>query len=138
MIVTEKAEMLYCLHSNYPQDGSQRTCAGFCNNKTMAKTYAQKFYNSKKWMNFRQMYLSEHPYCERCKQAGLIVPAEHVHHIIYITPENISNPYITLNAENVEALCQACHNREHHGNADLDDELMFDENGNIRKREEGA
>ena len=104
----------------------------------MAKTYAQKFYNSKRWTQFRQMYLSEHPYCERCAQAGLLVPAEHVHHIKYITPENINDPHITLSADNVEALCQPCHNNEHHGESDLEESLFFDADGNIKKRDRGA
>ena len=103
----------------------------------MAKDFAEAFYHSKKWLWFREIYLSEHPYCERCLKAGHIVPAEHVHHIIWLTPENIHNPYITLNAENAEALCQTCHNQEHHATSEVEEGLMFDEDGNLIKRDGG-
>lgn len=38
----------------------------------MAKDWAKAFYNSKAWQDCRRAYLSEHPYCERCKAAGRI------------------------------------------------------------------
>ena len=37
-----------------------------------------------------------------------------VHHKTYITEDNINNPDITLNWDNLECLCQTCHNKEHH------------------------
>lgn len=47
--------------------------------------------------------------CERCLQNGLVVPAEIVHHKIELTPININNPDITLNFNNLEAVCRECH-----------------------------
>ena len=44
---------------------------------------------------------------------GLIVPGEEVHHKIRLTPENISNPAIALNWDNLELLCKKCHMEEH-------------------------
>lgn len=55
--------------------------------------------------------------CERCLASGLIVvgtkqqPLE-VHHKIPLTPENINNPDITLNWDNLELLCKDCHETE--------------------------
>ena len=55
--------------------------------------------------------------CERCLARGLIVvgtkqqPLE-VHHKIPLTPENINNPDITLNWDNLELLCKDCHETE--------------------------
>lgn len=47
--------------------------------------------------------------CERCHSAlGFIV-----HHKKYITPENINDPNITLSWDNLEYICQDCHNIEH-------------------------
>ena len=51
--------------------------------------------------------------CERCLEKGLIVPAVIVHHKTYITPNNITDPNIVLNFDNLEALCKNCHNYEH-------------------------
>lgn len=51
--------------------------------------------------------------CERCWARGLIVPAEEVHHKIHLTPENINDPKIALNWNNLIALCKKCHIEEH-------------------------
>lgn len=53
--------------------------------------------------------------CERCMKQGLIVPGEIVHHKIRITPDNVDDPAITLNAANLELLCRDCHAEEHSG-----------------------
>ena len=78
------------------------------------KEFAESFYKSTQWERCRQNYLQSVCYlCERCKAKGLITPAKIVHHKEYITPENIGDPNITLNFNNMEALCQECHNKEH-------------------------
>lgn len=83
----------------------------------MAKPYAVAFYKSETWEQCRRTYLqSVGGLCERCLSSGEYNPAKIVHHKIYITPDNINVPAITLNHENLEALCQACHNKEHMGN----------------------
>lgn len=51
--------------------------------------------------------------CERCRKKGLIVPGEIVHHKVYISPDNINDPAITLNPDNLELLCRDCHAEEH-------------------------
>lgn len=98
----------------------------------MAKDWAKSFYNSKAWAKCRRAYLSEHPYCERCQAAGQIVPAEHVHHKIWLTEENISDPTVTLNPDNFEALCHDCHTREHRAAGVVGDDLFFDSSGELR------
>ena len=49
-----------------------------------------------------------------------------VHHKSYIDANNIYNPEITLNFENLELLCLDCHNKEHHGTHEftLDGEIL--------------
>lgn len=80
------------------------------------KEYAKGFYKSKAWKSLRESYLkSVGGLCERCLKQGMYNPAVIVHHKDYIDPENISDPNITLSAENLEALCQTHHNREHKG-----------------------
>ena len=91
---------------------------------------SRPFYDSKKWKTTRKAYLeSQHYLCERC--GGL---ASIVHHRQHITPETIDDPAITLNWENLEALCLDCHNSEHFKKSKpCIDGLEFDENGDIVK-----
>ena len=62
----------------------------------------------------RDAYLkSKGGLCEECYRKGKIVPAEEVHHIVFITPDNVNDPNITLNFSNLIALCRECHRRKH-------------------------
>jgi 5-methylcytosine-specific restriction endonuclease McrA len=56
---------------------------------------------------------SVHHLCEDCLAAGRYTPAEIVHHRIELTPENISNPAITMDFSNLKAVCRECHLKEH-------------------------
>ena len=95
----------------------------------MAQEYAKSFYNGKAWTRCRDAFMKSKYYiCERCGVAALIV-----HHKEYITPENINNPEITLNWNNLEALCIDCHNREHQSGGATADGIYFDSNGNLYK-----
>lgn len=74
------------------------------------KEWAKAFYKSKSWIDTREAYLSSVQYtCERCGE-----PAKIVHHKKYLTKSNINDVNISLNWNNLEALCQDCHNKEHH------------------------
>ena len=84
--------------------------------KYMAKEYAKAFYKSTTWQQCRESYIKyRHGLCERCLAKGIIKTGLIVHHKIYISPENISNPEITTDFNNLELLCQECHNSEHFG-----------------------
>nr|DAE12024.1 MAG TPA: HNH endonuclease [Myoviridae sp. ctv9K3] len=90
------------------------------------KEWAKEFYHSKDWTDTRRAYLIAHHYlCERCGE-----PAKVVHHKHYLTKRNINNADIALNWDNLEALCQDCHNKEHHAAADTR-RYKFDADGNI-------
>ncbi len=90
----------------------------------MAKDYAKSFYKSKAWRDCREGYIkSVFGLCERCGNIGKIV-----HHKQWITSENINNPNITLNWNNLELLCQDCHNKE---KMKTEKRYSFDEYGNI-------
>ncbi|MUT97757.1 MAG: HNH endonuclease [Subdoligranulum sp.] len=54
--------------------------------------------------------------CERCSTPDDPVTAKIAHHKTYLTKQNINDPYIALSWDNLEALCQDCHNKEHHRN----------------------
>lgn len=100
------------------------------------REFARAFYKSKAWQDCREAYIqSVHGLCERCLSKGLYIPGKIVHHKILLTPENINNPDICLNWENLELLCQDCHNKEHHAGEGVTAEgLMFDENGDLVKK----
>lgn len=82
--------------------------------RTEAPREQKAFYNSSVWNQCRLSYISKvGGLCERCKSQGIIKPGYIVHHKIYITPENMQNPDVLLNHDNLEYLCQDCHNAEH-------------------------
>ncbi|MBQ5566089.1 MAG: HNH endonuclease [Clostridia bacterium] len=82
----------------------------------MMKDYAKQFYKSKKWQKCRQSFIESRKgidggLCQHChSNYGYIV-----HHKVHITPQNINNPDVTLNFDNLEFVCHECHNKEHFG-----------------------
>lgn len=94
----------------------------------------KKFYNTPIWRKTREIALKRDKYlCCRCNK-----PGEHVHHKIRLTLENVNDPAIALNLDNLETLCHRCHDLEHaaeHGRGRIAQEkkpdypYMFDENG---------
>ena len=91
------------------------------------KEWSKDFYQSKAWQDCRESFLiSRNFICERCGNIAKIV-----HHKAYITPKNISDPYITLAHDNLEALCQNCHNAEHRKAAPKAARYTFDATGDI-------
>lgn len=65
---------------------------------------------------------------ERCEKCGAI--GTEVHHIIHLTPENVTDPSISLNQDNLLLLCNECHNNIHSrfegaSNYSFDDEENF-------------
>ena len=76
--------------------------------------FAREFYRSWPWIKCARAYKEEKGgLCERCWSKGLIVPGEEVHHKTRLTPENITDPSIALNPDNLELLCKRCHIEEH-------------------------
>lgn len=80
------------------------------------KEYAKQFYSSKAWQECRKAYAkSKKNLCEKCLEEGLIVPGELVHHKIHISPNNIHDPNVTLDFNNLELLCRQHHMNIHTG-----------------------
>ena len=78
------------------------------------KEWAKAFYSSQAWKDCRKAYAkSKGNLCERCLTKGLITAGEIVHHKNYLTPDNIDDPNITLNWDNLELVCKNCHEEEH-------------------------
>lgn len=88
------------------------------------KEYAVGFYKGRQWRKISRLYMASRSYvCERCGGIGSIC-----HHKIYITSANINDPEIALNFDNLECLCQDCHNKEHMAKHSV---ALFDDDGNI-------
>lgn len=98
----------------------------------MAKEYAKRFYKSELWKSTRDYILKRDRYlCQRCKEQ----PATEVHHKVRLSPENINDPTISVNPENLVSLCGDCHKREHKEdrikrNWNQEREILFDKDGN--------
>ena len=78
----------------------------------------EKFYTTWTWRKCRRAFVeSKGNLCERCLSRGIIEPGSkdrplEVHHKIPLDAENINNPKVTLNWENLELLCKSCHDSE--------------------------
>ena len=95
--------------------------------KQMAKEYAKKFYSGIRWRKTREAYAKSVGYlCENCLANGIITPGLIVHHKTFITPDNINDPNITLNADNLVMLCKDCHEAVHNNQR-----FVIKENGAI-------
>lgn len=102
----------------------------------MAKEFSVAFYNSKAWKRCRKAYIdSVNGLCERCLDKGVIKNGYIVHHKKKLTPNNINDVNITLGWENLEYLCQQCHNEdefsEHSNKPKIVRNYMFDINGDV-------
>ena len=68
-----------------------------------------KFYKSKQWADTRKYVLMRDKYlCQHCGK-----PASEVHHIKHLTEDNVNDPNISLNPDNLVSLCWKCHRAEH-------------------------
>ncbi len=80
----------------------------------MAKDFAQGFYKSKTWQQCRDAYAaSVGGLCEECLRENKITAGEIVHHKIHLTPDNINDPAVSLNWDNLELVCRSCHLKLH-------------------------
>ena len=94
------------------------------------RDFAKEFYQSKAWRETRAyVFKRDFGLCVRCGK-----PGEIVHHKRYLTPDNIDDPSVSLNEDNLETLCRECHTLEHEGELPTDRALTFDENGDLVER----
>ena len=72
--------------------------------------FAKEFYNSPAWKRLRKQYSQQQRHlCERCLSKGIYRPGIIVHHKIHLTPDNIDDPNVALNTDNLMLLCRDCH-----------------------------
>lgn len=95
----------------------------------MAKDFVGNFYKTAAWVNCRDNYVkSVGGLCERCYKNGVIRHGDIVHHKIHLAPDNIDNPEITLNYNNLELLCRFHHAAVH---KKAQKRYIVDENGKV-------
>ena len=74
------------------------------------KEFAAQLYNSIAWKKTRAAYAkSKQNLCEICLSKGIIKPGVIVHHKIHLDPQNVNDPNIALNWENLQLVCRDCH-----------------------------
>ena len=78
------------------------------------RSIERSFYKSRAWQRTRAAAWSrDKGLCQDCMRKGLVVPAVEVHHIQELTPENIDDPSVSLNLDNLVSLCKDCHADRH-------------------------
>lgn len=99
----------------------------------MARGFAVAFYHSGEWKRARaEAMRRDHGLCQRCLSLGREVPAEIVHHVVELTPANLSDPRVATDPGNLVSLCRDCHAVVHgFASPPCRPGLAFDEDGNL-------
>lgn len=88
------------------------------------------FYKSQQWKKCRINYIKQcGGLCERCLAKGIYKPGYIVHHKVYLNSDNVGDPNVTLNHDNLEYLCLECHNKEHFKQKNI--RYSVDEDGHV-------
>lgn len=78
------------------------------------QSWAATFYSSGAWKQVRDLARKrDHYLCVDCLRQGKYTPAEEVHHIIELTPDNINDPNVSLALSNLVCVCRECHKARH-------------------------
>ena len=87
-----------------------------------------KFYRSDRWHDARRAVIRRaNGRCEKCGAVGT-----EVHHIVHLTNDNVDDPKISINLDNLILLCKECHNKIH-GRFEGNRIYEFDKDGNLVK-----
>ena len=99
------------------------------------RDFAKSFYKTQAWKRCRAgIWSRDRGLCVDCMRRGIITPAEEVHHIEPLTPENITDPSVTLNPENLVSLCRECHKDRHDKLDGRNRRYKIDESGKVTAR----
>jgi 5-methylcytosine-specific restriction endonuclease McrA len=96
------------------------------------KRIGDPIYHTQRWRKLRRAYYrSEYGVCEWCGGPGKIVD-----HIEPITNDNLNDPQVTFGWDNLQLLCQECHNTKTFKKYNsIREDVTFDELGNLVKRQ---
>lgn len=88
-----------------------------------------KFYHSGSWRKVRNIIVKHYlGLCQECGATG-----SEVHHKIPLTVDNVNDPMISLNPDNLTLLCKSCHDAIR-SEGSIRKDLMFDADGNVIPR----
>lgn len=111
--------LLPIIFSTSPSEGVGYKSCALCCYRIMAREFAGNFYKTKDWKKVRDLYREKAGgLCEICWQNGLVVPGVIVHHKIHLDENNINNPDVTLNMNNLQLVCRDCHAEIHSKHGD--------------------
>ena len=74
----------------------------------------RSFYTSDRWQKFRATIIADRgPVCAKCGKI-IVNPLDcELDHINELSPENVNDVTVSLNSENIQILCHACHDKKH-------------------------
>lgn len=75
----------------------------------------QKMINSSRWVTLRSVILADHPFCQNCKEKGVLKVATEVHHVRPVEDglTQTDMQRLMFNEQNLRALCHDCHVAAH-------------------------
>ena len=91
-------EKIYCEEHEKEMN---RTYEKYGRDQTVRRKYGRA------WKRIRDKYVSEHPFCEKCFEKGVLVPAQEIHHILPLSEGG------THDKSNLISLCKSCHAKIH-------------------------
>ena len=92
-----------CQHPGCPNTTSGRYCELHVSHAVPPRRPGMYRQYGRQWVAIRNRYISAHPLCERCLEAGRYTPAQEVHHI---RPLDRGGDH---SDENLQSLCKPCH-----------------------------
>lgn len=107
----------------------------------------EDFYNSVAWKRVRKnVWLKQSCLCAVCGKPVYVdgispyIEKQYrnrgiVHHIKELDNSNVYDNNIALNEDNLIGVCKECHEKLHHVDISTRKEVMFDEFGNLVKRD---
>ena len=86
----------------------------------------ERFYKSDRWHAARrEVIIRDKGLCVMCGK-----PGTQVHHKIHLTIQNVDDPNVATNPDNLILLCDYCHNEVHH-RVGKHQPYVFDKDGNL-------
>lgn len=77
-------------------------------------------YQKAEWEKIRKVVIVKaNGLCERCSKKGVVKPGKIVHHKQWLNDKNNKDWNVAYNAENLEYICNDCHEEEHGRTAGL-------------------
>lgn len=99
----------------------------------MAKKFSEKIYSSQKWKRLRKQIAESNFYI--CQMCGRPFSSDDIiiHHITHINQDNVDDPNVTFNSDNLCCVCRSCHAKIHRDDyrKKRGRNILFDADGNI-------